>query len=120
MVATFVAAPLVVAVSTQRDDGLDDDARRWVDDTIGQMSLDEKIGQLLLPSFYSVFTSSDSETYDELTMLVHEYHVGGLHVFGARTPRPAVLLNPNYARTALGEPLNASWRCAARWRRRKR
>ena len=108
MVATFVAAALVVAVATQREDGLDDDARRWVDDTIRQMSLDEKIGQLLLPSFYSVFTSSDSETYDELTTLVHEYHVGGLHVFGARTPRPAVLLNPNYARTALGEPLNAA------------
>ena len=108
MVATFVAAALVVAVATQREDGLDDDARRWVDDTIRQMSLDEKIGQLLLPSFHSVFTSSDSETYDELTTLVHEYHVGGLHVFGARTPRPAVLLNPNYARTALGEPLNAA------------
>ena len=106
---TVAAASVVTAVATQHLPGdLDADARRWVDDTIQQMSLDEKVGQLLLPSFYSVYTSSDSDTYDELATLVHDYHVGGLHVFGARRPRPSVLLNPNYSRTALGEPLNAA------------
>lgn len=87
---------------------LDADAQRWVDETLQRLSLDEKIGQLLLPSFFSSYTSSDSEVYDELDTLVRDYHVGGLHVFGARTPRPRVLLNPNYSRTALGEPLNAA------------
>lgn len=110
----ILVALLVVAVGAlgpqdpPGDVELDAGVQRWVDETIQQMGLDEKIGQLLLPSFYSVYTSSDSEVYDGLITLVHEYHIGGVHVFGARTPRPAVLLNPNYSRSALGEPLNAA------------
>ena len=87
---------------------LDPAARRWVDDTLARLTLDEKLGQLLLPSFRAAYTSSDSRTYDELTALVHEQRVGGLHLFGARNPQPDVLLNPHYSRTALGEPLNAA------------
>ena len=89
-------------------DDLDRDARRWVEDTLGAMTLDEKVGQLILPSFRSVYTSSDSEIYDELTALVHEQHVGGFHLFGGRLAAPDVLLNPTYARSALGHPLAAA------------
>ena len=69
------------------------------------MSLDEKIGQLIVPSFFSEYTSSDSETYDHLVRLVHEYHEGGMLVFGTREPRPDVLLNRTYSRNARGQPL---------------
>ena len=88
--------------------GLDAGARRWVDDTLAGLTLDEKIGQLLMPSFRSVYTSSDSRTYDRLAALVRGQHVGGFIVFGIRRPRPDVLLNPGYSATGLGEPLNAA------------
>ena len=106
--ALLLVALLLVSVGGQDNGGLDADARRWVDDTLQHLTLDEKIGQLLVPSFRAIYTSSDSETYDELHALVREQQVGGLIMFGARTPQPAVLLNPNYSRTGLGEPLNAA------------
>ena len=87
---------------------LDLEAQRWVDDTLERMSLDEKIGQLIVPSFFSEYTSSDSESYDHLVALVHEYHVGGMLVFGTREPRPDVLLNRTYSRNTRGQPLNAA------------
>ena len=87
---------------------LDREAERWVNQTLDGMTLDERIGQLLLPSFRSTFTSSDSDTYDALVTLVHEYHVGGFHLFGGREPAPAVLLNPTYGTSTLGQPLAAA------------
>ena len=89
-------------------DSLDAAARRWVDATLARLTLEEKIGQLLMPSFRAVYTSSDSRTYDDLAALVREQRVGGFIVFGARRPRPDVLLNPGYSATGLGEPLNAA------------
>ena len=89
-------------------DDLDPAARRWVEETLGRMTLDEKVGQLVTPSLRSVYTSSDSAVHDDLTALVREHRVGGVHVFGARRARPDVLLNPTYSRTALGQPLAAA------------
>ena len=110
-VASLLTACVLIVASmlpTARQSGLDADAQRWVDQTLADMTLDEKVGQLLVPGFYSVYTSSDSETYDRLTDLVHQYHVGGMLVFGARQPRPNVLLNPAYARNVLGQPMSAA------------
>jgi len=98
----------VLVVTLAAQDDLDRDARRWIDSTLEAMTFEEKVGQLLLPSLRSIYTSSDSETYDELTELVHAYHVGGIHVFGGREAAPDVLLNPTYARTSLGHPLSAA------------
>ncbi|MCY4602220.1 MAG: glycoside hydrolase family 3 protein [Acidobacteria bacterium] len=106
--ALLLAALLLGGVGGQQDGGLDADARRWVDDTLQRLTLDEKIGQLLAPSFRAAYTSSDSETYDELAALVRDHRVGGLLMFGARTPQPRVLLNPNYSRSTLGRPLDGA------------
>ena len=106
-VACLISAPLLLSMSAQECE-LDGEMRRWVDGTLAQMTLEEKIGQLLVPSFYSVYTSSDSETYDELVTLIHEYRVGGFLVFGARQERPDALPNQGAARVSLGQPLNAA------------
>ncbi len=108
-VAAVVAA--VVALgrpSLQAQDDLDPAARRWVEETLARLSVDEKVGQLVTPTFRSIYTSSDSAVYDDLRELVREHHVGGVHVFGARRARPDVLLNPTYSRTTLGQPLAAA------------
>ena len=108
VLACLLAAPLLGLPAAQDNGGLDADARRWVDDTLQRLTLDEKIGQLVVPSFRSAYTSSDSETYDELAELVGGHRVGGLLMFGVRTPQPEVLLNPNYSRSGLGDPLVAA------------
>lgn len=83
-------------------------AERWVRSTLAGMSVEEKVGQLLVSSFQSNFISTDSRTFDELSRIVREYHVGGFLVFGATEPAPAVLLNPTYGTVILGQPLEAA------------
>ncbi len=106
-VAAFLLATLGLAVLPAQD-GLDPAARRWVEETLGRLTLDEKVGQLVTPSFRSVYTSTDSAIYDDLAELVQDFRVGGVHVFGARRATPDVLLNPTYSRTTLGQPLAAA------------
>jgi beta-N-acetylhexosaminidase len=86
---------------------LDRDGARWVGETLKKLSLDEKIGQLIVPSFESGYLSTDSDLFDQLSRLVREYHVGGFHVFGASQPAPSVLLNPAYGTVILGQPFSA-------------
>ena len=114
LAGAIVAAGMLLMAAGQSVPGvsgvpvLDREAERWVAETLDGMTLDEKIGQLLLPSFRSMYTGSDSETYDELVTLVREYQVGGFHLFGGRTSAPDVLLNPTYGRSTLGQPLAAA------------
>lgn len=61
------------------------------------MTLDEKIGQLLVPSINAAVTPVDSDAYDRAMHLVRDLRVGGLHVFGSAEATPAVLLNPAYS-----------------------
>jgi beta-N-acetylhexosaminidase len=88
---------------------LDRAAERWVEQTMKKLTADEKIGQLIVPSFESNFLSTDSDTFESLTRLVRDYHVGGFHVFGATIPAPSVLLNPGYGTVILGQPFSAAF-----------
>jgi beta-N-acetylhexosaminidase len=88
---------------------LDAAATKWVEQTLKSLTLDEKIGQLIVPSFESNFLSTDSDTYDELVRLTRDYHVGGFHVFGASQPAPPVLLNSGYGSVILGQPFSAAF-----------
>src|SRR6185295_16591353 len=88
---------------------LDRAAERWVEQTRKTLTADEKIGQLIVPTFESSFLSTDSDTFETLTRLVRDYHVGGFHVFGASVPAPSVLLNPGYGTVILGQPFSAAF-----------
>ena len=109
----FVVAFVLFAVgllAAPRDPfTLDRAAERWVEQTLKKLTPDEKIGQLIVPSFESNFLSTDSDTFEMLTRLVREYHVGGFHVFGASMPAPSVLLNPGYGTVILGQPFSAAF-----------
>jgi beta-glucosidase-like glycosyl hydrolase len=87
---------------------LDRSAEQWVQRTLKSMTLEQKVGQLLMPSFESTFLSSDSDEFDRLSRLVREQHVGGFLVFGGSEPAPSVLLNPTYGTVTLGQPLAAA------------
>jgi len=97
-----------ITAAAPRGGQLDAEAERWVKTTLATMSLEERIGQMIVPSFESTFVSSDSEAYDRLVSLVHDVHVGGFHVFGGSRPVPGVLLNPTYSGVTLGDPLDAA------------
>jgi beta-N-acetylhexosaminidase len=107
-VGLIVAAAALVA-APHDPFTLDRGAERWVDDTFNKLTVDEKIGQLIVPSFESNFLSTDSDTFDTLSRLVRDYHVGGFHVFGASMPAPSVLLNAGYGTVILGQPFSAAF-----------
>jgi beta-glucosidase-like glycosyl hydrolase len=87
---------------------LDAEGERWVSSTLKRMTLDDKVGQLLVSSFDSEYVSTDSRAYDALVKTVHEYRVGGFHMFGGAEPAPDVLLDAHYASVRLGQPLAAA------------
>src|SRR5581483_8640694 len=88
---------------------LDHKGEQWVEQTKKKLTLDEKIGQLIVPSFESNFLSVDSDTFEQLSRLVRYYHVSGFHVFGASQPAPSVLLNSSYGTVILGQPFSAAF-----------
>jgi beta-N-acetylhexosaminidase len=69
-------------------------AKRWVDKTLHSLTLDEKIGQMLMPgNAQGAFRNLDT---DELTKMRHEvvdYHAGGYHVFGGDPAAVALIVN---------------------------
>ena len=87
---------------------LDAEGERWVAATLKKMSLDDKVGQLLVSSFGSDYLPSDSREYDELVRSIHEYRIGGFHVFGGTEAAPDVLLDAHYGSVTLGQPLAAA------------
>ena len=63
--------------SQQNESTLDPEARTWVMNTLSTMSVDQQIGQLIMPSLLSTYTGSDTETFDSLVALAHDQEVGG-------------------------------------------
>src|SRR5215510_16483685 len=87
---------VLIAIAPGASPQTDRRAAEWVKQTLNSMTLDEKIGQLLVTSLNATFTSADCETFDKLRHLVRDTKVGGIHVFGATEPFPALMLNPTY------------------------
>jgi beta-N-acetylhexosaminidase len=54
----------------------------WVEHTLASMTLDEKIGQLIIPATVGMFLSQDSETFQQIRRDITEFHVGGYHMLG--------------------------------------
>ena len=103
-----LAALAGALLSAQTADPLDRAARRWVESAMRTLTLDQKIGQLITSSSQTLFISSDSDTFDELTKRVTTLGIGGMHLFGGTEPAPSVLLNPAYGTVTLGQPLAAA------------
>jgi beta-N-acetylhexosaminidase len=58
----------------------------WVESTLKKMTLREKLGQMLMPYFFGVFTSAENSDYKNLLHEVEENHVGGFIVGTTRGP----------------------------------
>jgi CubicO group peptidase (beta-lactamase class C family)/beta-glucosidase-like glycosyl hydrolase len=90
IIGFLLAALFALPTGGADDDGkkLPRHAERWVKRTLERMSLDEKIGQLLMITYFGDFTSVDSPEYQRLTRQLKELHPGGLIVV-TRPRRPA-------------------------------
>ena len=95
----------ILAVSVSAQTPLDRDAQRWVEATLKKLTSDQMVGQLLMARFAGVYTSSDSDIFQQLTTLVEQAHIGGVIAFGGEELAPQVLLNPTYGPIILGQPL---------------
>jgi beta-glucosidase-like glycosyl hydrolase len=89
-------------------DTLDKAAAKWVDDTFKKMTLDDKVGQLVVSSLQSTYLPNDTDTFDAVADKVKRLRVGGFHVFGGSEPVPNLLLGDSYGSVILGQPLAAA------------
>src|SRR3990172_12096085 len=72
-----LAACLIVAAhtgSSEAEEKLPRHAERWVKRTLERMTLEQKVGQLLMITYFGDFTSVDSPEYQRLTRQLNELH----------------------------------------------
>jgi beta-N-acetylhexosaminidase len=54
----------------------------WVETTLAAMTLDEKIGQLIIPATVGMFLPENSDAFRQARRDITEFHVGGYHLLG--------------------------------------
>ncbi len=66
---------------------------RWVKKTLGRMTVEEKIGQMIGIRFTGAFRNSDNKALEDLRSLVVEHKIGALILFGGEVYETAELTN---------------------------
>src|SRR3972149_4865594 len=77
LLLSWLLLPAALAEAPEQKLARSDD--RWVRRTLERMSLDEKIGQLLMVPYYGGFARTDSEEFPRLGGEARELHGGGPH-----------------------------------------
>jgi beta-N-acetylhexosaminidase len=107
--AFLVLAIAVLSVAqAPLPDSLDKAAAKWVEDTFKKMTLDDKVGQLVVTSANTTYLASDTDAFESLAKKVQDLRLGGVHVFGGAEAVPNVLLGNAYGAVILGQPLEAA------------
>jgi beta-N-acetylhexosaminidase len=75
--ASKSAGKLSVLQAVKVSNSSSEDAGKWVDSTLKQMSVEEKVGQVLFTTYHGSFTPADSAAYAQMMHDVEELHVGG-------------------------------------------
>ena len=83
---------------------LSPEARRWVDTTMAALSTGEKIGQIVFPTYFGGFESTESQEYKELMTRVERDHIGGF-ILGTRRTSRGVELSHVYETAVLTNQL---------------
>lgn len=71
---------------------LDEEALDWVESTFEEMSLEEKIGQVIIGGANTDFTNLRSKKFQTIRNDITRYHVGGYHAFGGELLSAALLI----------------------------
>src|SRR3984893_1584483 len=75
-------------------------AESWIKRTLAKMSLEEKLGQLVMLPFHGEFTSFEGAAYQELLRAIEQNHVGGF-MLGTRAGPFGIERCKPYATAAL-------------------
>ena len=76
----------------------------WVEKTLKNMSLQEKLGQMLVVYYFGEFTSTESSDYKDLVDEVEKKHVGGF-ILGTRRQPLGIERGGVYAAAVLGNQM---------------
>src|ERR1700683_1745092 len=76
----------------------------WIDKTLKKMSLEEKLGQMLVVYYFGEFTSTESSDYQDLVDEVEKKHVGGF-ILGTRRQPLGIERGGVYAAAVLGNQM---------------
>jgi beta-N-acetylhexosaminidase len=85
--------PVLLAQGRKKDRGKKAPPKDWVTATMEQMTLDEKVGQLIVPALTPAYMNNASENFQEIARNIRDFHVGGYHAFAGDPAAVAVLLN---------------------------
>ncbi len=107
LVALIAVSTLIISAQALPTT-LDKAGEKWVETTFKAMTLDDKVGQLIVTSADSTYLASDTDEFERLAKRVTDLHVGGIHLFGGTERTPGVLLDPNYGATILGDAFAAA------------
>jgi beta-N-acetylhexosaminidase len=83
---------------------LNKDGRRWVDQTLKQLSLEEKVGQMLSVRYYTDFQNFAGDNYLQFRDQMQKYHVGSV-VLTVHVDGPVLLKNPPLEVAAIANQL---------------
>lgn len=75
--------------------------KKWVDEILNSMTIDEKIGQLFMVQAYS---NQDKKHEESITEMIKKYHVGNL-IFMQGTPEKQAILTNKYQALSKKVPL---------------
>src|SRR5690242_21545556 len=83
LLAVFIVSTFAVAITLPiRGDQKPPSNNNWVESTLSSMTLDEKIGQLIIPATVGMFLTQDSDAFRQAKRDITEFHVGGYHMLG--------------------------------------
>ena len=57
---------------------LDEEDQNWVEETLRGMSLEEKVGQLIVGAASTNFTNLDTDKFQQIRKEITDYHVGAI------------------------------------------
>src|SRR5437016_556163 len=92
--------------SKSRAKSLSPAASAWVESTLGKMTVDEKLGQLLFSTYDGGFPATDSPAYQQLLHDVQDLHVGGFIVITHGSPL-GIVKSQAYPTAVLANQLQA-------------
>ena len=82
-------------------------ASAWVASTLGKMTVDEKIGQLLFTTYHGSFTATDTPAYAQMMHDIRDLHVGGFIIITHGSPL-GIVKSQAYPTAALANQLQAN------------
>ncbi len=80
LLSVFMSACYLFQKPAQIPDKFLDPNQSWVEETLQKMSLDQKIGQLIIVSGDAAFYNTSDPEYQRLKDYVQRYHIGGVFV----------------------------------------